>query len=116
MASEENKKYKFEKPEECYICLSPFLDNDKPIEPCGHWVHRECQVKTGYYCGLCRSQVVFTKEEEKLVLDKIKKDMLDQMNEDRRTAFNISRSENQNAIFLDFIRSMYYVSNSLFDI
>lgn len=54
-----------EKPEECTICLDEFEINEKPLK-CGHWVHRQCIVKSGKnQCPICRFTVYLKPEEIK---------------------------------------------------
>lgn len=49
---------RFEKPEECCVCLEEFADNDDPLFPCGHWVHPKCVALWGNeQCPLCKGDV-----------------------------------------------------------
>jgi hypothetical protein len=44
-----------DKPDECCICIEPLNDEKTPLE-CGHWIHRECVVKSAKaQCPLCRA-------------------------------------------------------------
>lgn len=43
-----------EKPEECPICVEKFEECDKALK-CGHWVHKQCIIKSGKSkCPICR--------------------------------------------------------------
>ena len=57
---------KFDKPDECIICTEN-LNESLPLLPCGHWVHRDCQVKSGRKCVLCRCNIIFTSEKLKII-------------------------------------------------
>lgn len=53
-----------DKPDECQVCIEKFTDKDTPLT-CGHWIHRECVVKSGKnLCPLCRFQLNLTKKEK----------------------------------------------------
>ena len=51
-------KYKFEKPEECSICMESISEQTEiPLE-CGHWFHKECIIPTNLHiCPMCRQQM-----------------------------------------------------------
>ena len=45
------------KPSECPVCYEPFEDSDKPLS-CGHYIHRECIVKSRKtICCLCKQDI-----------------------------------------------------------
>lgn len=50
-----NKVYRFEKPDECPICMEHLDYNEEPLI-CGHWVHSKCLSKCNKdECPLCRT-------------------------------------------------------------
>ena len=57
------KIYKFEKPEECPICMDDMKNEKYPLRgevegKCGHWVHHSCVVSSGKQeCPICREKV-----------------------------------------------------------
>lgn len=54
-----------DKPEECQVCTEEFNDKDTPLA-CGHWIHKECVIKSGKsICPMCRFQLNLTKEEKR---------------------------------------------------
>lgn len=67
-------KHKFEKPDECIICMEVIYDNiETPLE-CGHWIHKNCIKFTGLHkCPVC--QTVMTKEETDYVFGKDHKEL-----------------------------------------
>jgi len=52
-----------EKPDDCIICTEP-LNEKYPLSPCGHWVHRNCQLKSGSRCVFCRTEIDLTPVEK----------------------------------------------------
>jgi hypothetical protein len=49
--------------EDCAVCMDGEL---KCPLSCGHWIHVECVIKSGKKeCPMCKSQLKFTKEQEK---------------------------------------------------
>lgn len=53
-----------EKPDECIVCLETL--DDKDHLQCGHYIHRECIIKTGKNkCPMCRANVKLDKKEAK---------------------------------------------------
>jgi hypothetical protein len=59
-----NRYFKFEKPEECSICMESIDDITIPDLPCLHWVHKKCILKWGKYeCPLCRRSIKLTKKD-----------------------------------------------------
>jgi hypothetical protein len=63
---------KLEKPEDCAICYEKLGDDDYPLSPCGHWIHRSCQIKFNNTCAMCRTPLELSNSEQKLI--QIKKD------------------------------------------
>ena len=67
-----NKKYKFDKPIDCPICLER-LDDKYPLLNCGHWVHHKCVIESGKSeCPMCRAGVTFNRDLKKEMNKKIK--------------------------------------------
>ena len=61
------KRARFEKPEECPICLEPFLEDMNPLKPCNHWIHNECVARSGKKeCPICRSEIDLPENFEEL--------------------------------------------------
>ena len=52
-----------EKPDDCIICTEP-LNEKYPLSPCGHWVHRNCQLQSGSRCVFCRTEIDLTQVEK----------------------------------------------------
>jgi len=51
------------KTDDCAVCLEKIIDNleeNKDIYinlPCRHWVHKNCQLKSGNNCVICRTKI-----------------------------------------------------------
>ena len=57
-------KFQSEKPQDCPVCFES-LDNENKTLSCGHWVHKECVIKSKKdCCPLCRQTVELTLEEQ----------------------------------------------------
>lgn len=63
------QKYKFEKPDECPVCMESLNDVKSPIS-CSHWIHRKCILNWGKpNCPVCRTEIkLSTSEKRKLRL------------------------------------------------
>lgn len=61
-----HETYKFEKPDDCPICMENIKDEKRPLE-CGHYVHKECLLKWNDICPTCRSPVKLTSQERKIL-------------------------------------------------
>ena len=72
------KKYPFDKPEECPVCLDTLKDEKYPLLECGHWVHHDCVINSGKAeCPCCRAQVKLNKTQQsklKKIHNKFKRD------------------------------------------
>lgn len=56
---------RIEKPDECPVCVEKFEPNDKALK-CGHWVHKQCIIKSGKSkCPICRFQIYLKPNELK---------------------------------------------------
>jgi len=56
------EKYKYEKPDDCPVCMDVISDETEIPLSCGHWIHKECLVPTNLHiCPLCRQNM---KQEE----------------------------------------------------
>ena len=54
--------WKEEKPSECPVCYENVCDTD--CLSCGHYIHKECIIKSKKTCcAMCRKEVTFTREE-----------------------------------------------------
>ena len=83
--NEKEKKFKFEKPEDCIICCEEFAVDDMPLSPCGHWIHKMCVFQTGkQQCPICRGFVEFTMDEKKIFEKYEKKKKEDEAEDLRR--------------------------------
>lgn len=60
------KTYKFEKPNDCPICMETLQNETRPLE-CGHWVHKECLLKWNDLCPTCRAPLILTRKERKIL-------------------------------------------------
>ena len=84
------KIYKFEKPEECPICMNDMKNEKYPLRgevegKCGHWVHHSCVVSSGKQeCPICREKVKLNKEQQKQLLEIQKKNKKEKEQEERR--------------------------------
>lgn len=67
--------FKYEKPEECPICIESSQSINQPLS-CGHWICRNCVLKWGDKCPICRSPITITKKERK-IMDKYKLEQKD---------------------------------------
>jgi len=66
------KLFRYDKPDDCPICLCD-LDEEEFHLSCGHWVHRNCQMKWNDICSIFRQKIKLTSEEQKQ-MDKIKEE------------------------------------------
>lgn len=58
---------------ECCICLETFDKDFKPLEPCGHFVHKSCIIQSGSKkCPLCREEISISKKKLQKYTKKIK--------------------------------------------
>ena len=56
------EKYKYEKPDDCPVCMDEISDETEIPLSCGHWIHKECLVPTNLHiCPICRQKM---KQEE----------------------------------------------------
>ena len=62
--------YKFEKPDNCPICLTSIKKINKPLS-CGHWVHKSCILKWKDQCPVCRQKIELSNK-DKMILNKNK--------------------------------------------
>ena len=77
---------KFEKPEECPVCMDSLEDQKEPLEPCHHWVHRDCQIKSGPTCVICRTEIKVTPKEKQQIDRMLRKRKREEEKENRRVA------------------------------
>ena len=50
-------KHKFQKPEECSICMDSTSNIHTPLS-CGHWIHKKCIIQWGKNeCPICRRKI-----------------------------------------------------------
>jgi len=84
------KMYRFEKPEECAICMDDMKNEKYPLRgevegKCGHWIHHSCVVSSGKQeCPICREKVKLNKEQQKQLLEIQKKNKKEKEQEERR--------------------------------
>lgn len=65
---EQTISFKFEKPDECIICLESLTTTDRPLD-CGHWIHTSCVALSGKdVCPVCRQQVHTLSENEQMIM------------------------------------------------
>ncbi len=78
-------QYKFEKPDECCVCLEDLKDEKYPLRECGHWIHHNCVIMTGKEeCPCCRAKVTLNKEQQKALNDIKNKNKKEQLEEEQR--------------------------------
>jgi hypothetical protein len=55
---EHEHRYRFEKPDECPVCMDVIsCKTETPLE-CGHWIHKACLIPTNLHiCPVCRQQM-----------------------------------------------------------
>ena len=52
-----------DRPDECPVCMDHLERDEKPLT-CGHWVHKECIIKSGKgQCPICRFELYLTLKE-----------------------------------------------------
>ena len=57
-------QFQAEKPQDCPVCFES-LDNENKTLSCGHWVHKECIIKSKKdCCPICRQTVKLSLEEQ----------------------------------------------------
>jgi len=61
-----NKMYKFDKPEECPICMDNINEELRPLD-CGHWVHKQCLLKWNDICPTCRNPIKLSRSERRIL-------------------------------------------------
>lgn len=76
-----HENIQFEKPKDCPICFDSLKDENKSLS-CGHWVHYNCinewkksQKFNHLKCPVCRANVKYSNQEERLVSIKINRKM-----------------------------------------
>jgi len=87
-----NQEKKLEKPEYCVVCTEELDNNEHPLRPCGHWVHKICQVRSGRRCVLCRGEVEFTENELKVIEEDEKKKKIEEEERNLEAAMNLDSS------------------------
>lgn len=61
--NQHKEQYRFEKPDDCPICLNPMPYTDLPL-PCAHWVCHHCVSKfMSPQCPFCRKEITVSREE-----------------------------------------------------
>ena len=59
---EHENKYRYEKPDDCPICMDTISEQTEIPLSCGHWIHKECLFPTNLHiCPVCRQNM---KQEE----------------------------------------------------
>ena len=58
--------YKFDKPEECPICMENITNELRPLD-CGHWVHKHCLLKWNDICPTCRTPINLSKSDRRVL-------------------------------------------------
>ena len=82
-----------EKPDDCPICFDSMTNVKVPLS-CGHWVHRECQIKHKNTCCICRQPIILT-EKEKYMLRTIE---AERRAETEREHFQALRREEERVV------------------
>jgi hypothetical protein len=99
-------QFKFDKPEECCVCLEKLKNEKYPLRDCGHWIHHNCVILTGKdECPCCRGKVKLTKEQQTSlneVKNKNKKEKLEEEQREIRIALEQERRViNRNTRWID---------------
>lgn len=78
-------QYKFEKPDECCVCLDDLKEEKHPLLNCGHWIHHKCVIMTGKEeCPCCRAKVSLNKEQQRELNDIKNKNQREKIEEEQR--------------------------------
>jgi hypothetical protein len=89
-------QYKFEKPDECCVCLEDLKDEKYPLRDCGHWIHHKCVIMTGKEeCPCCRAKVTLNKEQQgalNAIKNKNKKEKIEEEQREIRREMELERS------------------------
>lgn len=55
---EHQERYKYEKPDDCPICMDTISEQTEIPLSCGHWIHKDCLVPTNLHiCPVCRQKM-----------------------------------------------------------
>ncbi len=66
MCKKHSETYHFEKPDECPVCMETLINEAYPLQPCGHWVHYNCVLKSKKdQCPVCRTDVLLSSSQQK---------------------------------------------------
>jgi len=56
--NQHSHRYRFEKPDECPVCMDVISSRTETPLSCGHWVHKHCLVPTNLHmCPVCRQSM-----------------------------------------------------------
>lgn len=56
--SDHSHRYRFEKPDDCPICMDIISEESETPLECGHWIHKECLIPTNIHiCPVCRQNM-----------------------------------------------------------
>lgn len=95
-------KYKYEKPDECPICMCEFSVTTEPLKSCNHWVCMECVKKFSTpECPICRQSLVEVLD--KSILELIQQNGERQRREAEEEEFEELQNELQNEEILFFV-------------
>lgn len=79
-----DQKYRELKPNDCIICCES-LSNEKKSLDCGHWIHRECVIRSGKpECPVCRSPVTLGQKATKALETVAEKHRQDSIEEEEQ--------------------------------
>jgi hypothetical protein len=96
MCIKHSTQYKFDKPDECCVCLEELTQEKYPLRGCGHWMHHTCVIMSGKdECPCCRVKVTLNKEQQKeisIIKNKNKKDRIEEEQREIRRELEIERS------------------------
>ncbi len=98
-----NKKFKFDKPSECPICIESLNNEKYPLINCGHWIHHNCVIESGKQeCPICRASVKLTREQKKEICKKSKQIKIEQEREELEQLRNEYEYENEIQLYAIF--------------
>lgn len=83
-----SQQFQEEKPQDCPVCFESLANENKTLS-CGHWVHKECVIKSKKdCCPLCRQTVELSIEEQYRIQELQHKEKNDASRETLNTEYN----------------------------
>jgi len=109
-----SKVYKFDKEDDCSVCLESLDDVEYPLLDCGHWIHLDCVFRSGKLeCPICRTEIKMkhlTPQDldrfHQIIEESEKKQIEERLQRQRQADIQII-SQNVNCIFLEKMRCKF---------